>query len=382
MMTRLPLIASGAIALGFLSLGIPSRILNPAQVQGESKIPSSSKPKLDTSITLVTSFWAEPASNDNPPKFHRLEIEAALIANLANPFLSQIVVILDGSSPETNCSHFQQRMNELYHQHVPPVTGNDTTTELTCLPHDKQGQPSYYDMFQYAINHEAVKGRVVMLANADHVFDETLWRAQYVKPNTLLTLATRGFQTDSNAYVYIGQAPQPADLESAIVPNRIRQFYLRILNKKDEETKHPGVTPDWCQNRGTPSWDTYIFDKQSLQAKLNNVTDPKSLFYRPHDGHYVMNLMAAENAALADLARALGVLEHWKHFPSQDDYRPYPLKQPPTEFHIWNACKWIHSYHFHFAPKMHKNKKRVAKPHAFAHLMPSQNVSGSFYNSG
>jgi hypothetical protein len=93
----------------------------PAQVSLAQDVPSSvsapvptlpSKPETTTAaaassqrgLTLVTSYWA--AADDDadvgavtPVAAHRSEIEAALVSNLANGFLSEVVVLLDSASP-------------------------------------------------------------------------------------------------------------------------------------------------------------------------------------------------------------------------------------------------------------------------------------------
>jgi hypothetical protein len=58
----------------------------------------------------LTDHWVLGTSRNEKSHPHRLEIEAAPIANLENPFFDQVVVILEYASEEAQCSHFLRRM--------------------------------------------------------------------------------------------------------------------------------------------------------------------------------------------------------------------------------------------------------------------------------
>ena len=140
-----------------------------------------SSPSSKVKVSYVTSLSAEPMGSTTSSR--RKEIEAALLVNVHNPNIDQIVVFLDGVSKESNCAHFFKSMKKL--------DGRHPFSQLSCigLPGDP---PTYYQMLQHTLN-EAVTGDVVLLAKADQAFDNTISLAGSLNSEVLVVLGTRGF---------------------------------------------------------------------------------------------------------------------------------------------------------------------------------------------
>jgi len=310
-------------------------------------------------VSYVTSFWAKKQSphnnsNNNTPLFkiipHRKEIEAALLANIYNPYIDQVVVFLDKNDDEEeeeelSCVHFYQDMEELNRQFIEKRTLLSSTNtnnnnyypntntligggevmdflskKVTCVNLSVGGgggggQPTYYQMFQNTLSDE-VTGDIIILANADMVFDDTLSKVRTLKEDVLVVLGTRGFSED--------------------MPSVIREFYDTIVGGEETYSSggSGGSNKDWDVNqckKNPWSWDTWIFHKQTLQGKLLQDTYfQRPTKYRNHEmAPFYMNENGAENAAL-------WALEQSYHFAA-----------------VYNACDIIASWSFHLTPRIH-----------------------------
>lgn len=262
-------------------------------------------------VSYVTSFWAKDG-NDVTPNPHRREVEAALMANIHNPYFDQIVIFLDGVSQESNCIHFLQDMRDLDASmglHV--LYQDDSIAKVNCI--DVNGkQPSYYQMFTNAVS-DAVIGDVVVMANADQAFDYSMAAAGNLNPEVLAVLSTHGFSNN--------------------MPPFTNYFYRTLVGSQyldnignDDPGGHVGV--NICGSQPY-SWDTYIFHKNTLKNRLK-----EDAFKRRNTSNqlvfFFMNEMGAENAAL------------------------WALQQSFQFNSLYNACDVIHSWHFHLTPKTHK----------------------------
>jgi hypothetical protein len=283
-------------------------------------------------VSYVTNFDAKRTGDINHP--HRLEIKAALLANILNPHFDQFVIFLDGISEEESCVHFLEGMRELSLQlgdvSVLRMFNNiqaDSFSRVTCVG-ISGGQPSYYQMFQNAF-HMKVTGDIVVLANADQVFDDTISLARNLNPEVLAVLGTRGF--------------------SETMPPTIKSIYDTLVNTDyvtDLEQRNGEWNTDMCRET-LFSWDTYIFHKSKLMGRLNS-ENFKRLNTNNELVPFYMNEMGAENAAL------------------------WAVKQSYPFTSIYNACDRIHSWHFHLTPKTHKDRET-----AWAH--PSGNVPPPYF---
>jgi hypothetical protein len=271
----------------------------------------------ETKVSYITSFWAKPPNEEqvNP---HRREVEAALVTNIHNPHFDQIVVFLDtqeNAISESSCSNFYQDMadlsREVFHMSVEEANGV-LTAKVTCV-NVMTGQPTYYQMFTNALSEEVIGG-VVVLANADMAFDDTVSLARTLHPEVLVVLGTSGFTNN--------------------IPTPIKNIYEQVVgtdymtNYSVEQLKEWGINR--CTDRESKwSWDTWIFHKDRLVGKLNE----ENFKRRIQNNDLVpfnMNENGAENASLWAIQQA------------------YPFSS------IYNACDRIHSWHFHLTPKTHK----------------------------
>jgi hypothetical protein len=287
----------------------------------------------NNNVSLVVGFWAEEDHVDHHQ--HRIEVEAALLSNMDNPFLDQVVVILDSVTDQANCQHFLARMeslrlNDRKHYQKKKRAGGGSSLHraaLDCI-NRTQGQPTYKEMFQYTLS-DVVTGRVVILSNTDQVFDETVELARRVKPNVIFVLSTYGY-------------------DAKVVPKDVRKYYKTHLGGSDFFQR----TDDYCvvqvnytDTNGNTfgvswSWDVYIYDRRTVASVASTVWERNaSLFQRPSLGEgnqlvpFHMNEMGAENAALHDLT--------YGH-------------QSDSDLKVWNLCKLIRTWHFHQKPKTHK----------------------------
>ena len=279
-------------------------------------------------ISYVTSFWAKDrhATKVIP---HRREIEAALLANIYNPHIDQVVVFLDGVSTtddaiideeehkSSSCVHFNQDMVELSRQFLqsdssnsvdPLLFSEDPMSKVTCV-NVITGQPTYYQMFLNALSN-VVTGDIVVMANADMVFDDSLAKARKLKEDVLLVLGSKGFSKDA-------------------VPALTKQFYDVIVRSsagsENQQLKESDV--DQCSTNHW-SWDTWIFHKNTVQGQLHEEHFQRQTIHNDMSFFY-MNENGAENAAL------------------------WALEQSSNFAATYNACDEIHSWSFHLTPKTH-----------------------------
>jgi hypothetical protein len=266
-------------------------------------------------VSYVTSFGAEPIEGGarNP---HGREMEAALLVNIHNPHLDQIVVFLHGvATAETNCDDFLSDMRELDAKiGLSALEKTDPFFKVCCvnIPGD---QPNYFQMFDFTL-HEAVLGDIVVLSNADQVFDDSMSMARYLNPNVLVVLATHGFS--------LGK-----------IPPIIQHFYVTIVGEEylhlQDGTPTTNSVDNMCVSNPY-SWDTWIFDKNVLRDRLK-----EEHFRRPLSNKkmatFTMNELGAENAAM------------------------WALQQTFPFSSVYNACDKIRSWTFHLTHKTHKVHK-------------------------
>ena len=267
-------------------------------------------------VSLVTSFWAEPDDVEHHP--HRLEIRAALLMNILNPHFDQIVIFLDGATEDANCGHFLNGMRELSgNLGVVSVNQLDPFSRVTCVDVNT-GQPTYYQMFKNAVS-DHVSGDIVVLANADMAFDDTMSLARRLDPEVLVVLGTRGF-TDR----------MPLNVKNLYHTIVGTDYMTNIIPKKKGGG---GWDLDWCTLNKESSWDTWIFHK----SKLGGVKGLQRHFFMRQNIKkelvpFYLNEMGAEHAGMWAVQRS------------------YPF----TSVH--NACERIHSWSFHLTTKKHHER--------------------------
>ena len=281
-------------------------------------------------VSYVTSFWAK-TRHDTQHRWrnraaHRREIEAALLANIYNPHIDQVVIFLDGvTTDDTNdekfkssCVHFHQDMAEINHQflHTSPSTNThavDPMSKVTCV-NVITGQPTYHQMFLNALS-DVVTGDIVIMANADMAFDDSISKARSLKEDVLLVLGTRGFSPDA-------------------MPIWTRQFYDIIVRTENQQLKDSAL--DQCKVN-SQTWDTWIFHKDAIKGQLE-----EKHFQRPNINNemtpFYMNENGAENAAL------------------------WAVEQCPSLATTYNACDDILSWSFHLTEKTHHQQGKTKWP--------------------
>ena len=307
------------------------RLLNPSDKVNCERIEEMSRTSYG--VSLVTSFWAlrEGDDSQSTSRGHRQEIEAAMLANLQNPHLQQLVVVLDSVSNQTiDCQGFVKYMtgrvesvSRLDSLHSSPETircEKAPRPELQCIERNaSSGQPSYLEMFQYATLHPSITSEIVIMSNADQVFDDTVAYAAQIPNDTIFVLSTYGYATSR-------------------VPPGLRKQYQNFVgddyNREAADRCHKGWTEGDSRKRHSNSWDSYVFQRSLLRNSftLNDIDSElfKRLNFRREPRAYYMNELAAEYAALHDVTRDLD-----------------------ANVSVWNACKIIRSWHFHLAPKTH-----------------------------
>lgn len=286
----------------------------------------SSQPK----VSYVTSFWAQERGSEVHP--HRLEIRASLLANILNPHFDQVVIFLDGVKETASCDLFLRGMVQLSRtldlSLFPTAADNhvDLFSKVTCVG-SPNGQPNYYRMFMNAVS-DYVTGDIVVMANADQAFDDTMKLARSLNPEVLISLGTRG---------YSDFIPPEADYFYKQIVGKVHPQYLDPKNERQK-------TPDICMTI-PGSIDTWIFHKNKLKETLR--PEP---FQRLNRGgkkeFFFMNEMQAENAAI------------------------WALNQCYQFQSYYHACEDIHSWHFHLTPKTHHSFGRVSPP--WNHPYPSK----------
>jgi len=330
-----------------------SIVRQPLFERTQEGFPSTSLHDNQNRISLIISFWAEhelenkqqQEQQQKPHAAHRQEVEAAMLVNLQNPHLDQLVVILDSvREGTTNCQTFVDHMTQRFNS-IPQAVSVSTSTsasllrkkgksnllKLACIERT-QGQPTYFEMFHYATYHPAVTSNIVIVSNTDQVFDETLSQAKPMANDTIFVVSTRGYEANR-------------------VPDSVRNQYLSLVGDDGGETSDTYKTKrekgkdfplrDRCvesMNVGKPerlysdSWDTYIFHRSILRTTLpmNTTTPFTRMNVRRKAEIYYMNQLGAEYVALHDITRDL-----------------------LTKVTVWNACSLIRTWHFHMAPKMH-----------------------------
>ncbi|CAB9502503.1 expressed unknown protein [Seminavis robusta] len=274
------------------------------------------------SLSLVTSYWAQPPEEQSKNTLHRLEIEVTILNNLNNPYFDQVVVILDGATTSCNCLHFKERMAEhaaKYNQFMGiDVNSTDYKSQkravLDCVD-VWVGQPNYFDMFMYATNPGLITSEIVIVANADQAFDESVQWAKHIKNTTVLALPTWGLNMDR-------------------VPSPTKDHFIFIHGTSSTEYKTE--IPPRCKE-GEKSWDAYVFHRKLVAGRLHPESFKRPTVHwatsrRRDSAFFKMNEMGGENAGLWALMEGL-----------------------PEAMDV-NGCTVIQTWHFHGAPKMHAHE--------------------------
>jgi hypothetical protein len=240
---------------------------------------------VNTRLTLLTSSFVPRWMN-----YHLHEIYSAIEMNIQNPAIYDVHIMTESDCGEL-LKTFEKWADRISNT---TVIRKDLHHKLRCVPSPTGVQPRYTDFFNYANN--SLAGRLVVLANADIVFDETLRR---IEPERILT---------GEIMFVLSVSPPPWNGR-----------YKEVFGTDCNPTVKCGVGA-W---QGAPaykssgwSWDAYVF-ASPLPKKFN-----------PSEANVVMNMMGAEYIAAYQFERS-GVK-------------------------VYNPCEYVHTYHWHCqGGKMH-----------------------------
>jgi len=249
-------------------------------------------------VTLLISFFSAPASKRHD------EFIGAILANILNPALSELVVLYEGK-----CAELEARLLERIKELAP----GGVRCKLTCQ--QAGSQPTYADMFRYSSVQPdgPLVGGVVIVANVDVVFDDSL--AQLPRLTGLSAYAL-SINSKTNLVHYL----------------QATGFATMCHGKK---AVRDGRCPFWSQQSGygpsTMSWDGFAFRALALPADFAERADAAGSALDT-----VMNLIGAENRAKCGL-EAAGVS-------------------------VYNACIWVRLQHYHHCGGLSHNNTEISKP--------------------
>lgn len=228
------------------------------------------------SVSLITTIWADPQRHAG----HRKEVFQALFKNLANPWFHKVFVVVDGQDSVSTCEHLARKVR------------GQLRDKLRCTAVSKR--PTYFDMFSHA---KLAEGPIVVLANADMVFDESARVLGLLKNDTVLTISTAGSNLALD--VELGGRPWP----NLRAPTRCI---------------HPATE--------TLSWDAFAFYPENIHVQKGLWMDEKTNL------EYYMNTMFAENCALHDLFASSQRLKN-----------------------VFQICEYVRMWHHHQEPKTYSS---------------------------
>lgn len=253
--------------------------------------------ELQKHLVLVTSLWADRTVN----VAHRHEILSAITINTSNKYISSVMVILDESNDQHNCLHLQEEVRTL--------TKNRVRHKIRCIDRQRS-QPTYYEMFDYTLLPE-LRRSVVILANADIVFDQTLALIKQLQSNTLLVVPTQGLHpTNTSMYTQ----------------------YKNMIPSMDNSRRVFTESRCYSDPKRRNSWDAYIYHPSSITVDKSGFIDSRT------QAQFFMNEIWAENSALHAIFRSSTRLKY-----------------------VYEVCDHVHAWHFHLVEKMHKYSEADAR---------------------
>jgi len=260
-------------------------------------------------LALLTSLFV-PQGSSSP---HTLELFAALMVNLGNPYINKVHVLLETNST-ADCDRlpaliasYGGNLTGAGHDSNIHIVGTDYSVDsslgnassewagkLTCIPTPRQ--PTYTDFFRYANNR--LSDMTVLLANTDVVFDESL---ELIEP---------AFKLWKHAYVL------------SVSPPPYGGAYLRAFGREcqTEPRCTIGAFDGW--KWGGESADAFVFRPRLQGLNLTSM-------------RHVMNIEGAENRVMYQLEAKAGL-------------------------ELSNPCLHVHAFHWHcVGGSMHHEAQRL-----------------------
>ena len=272
---------------------------------------------------------------------HYAMIEASIVTNLLNyPTLTEVYVVYDSGLADNDCTHLVKRILNMtlavLQETDPSYDSLDgRAASLKCFDRGDKGQPSYYEMFDYASNTLELENEVVVMGNGDGATDETLSQLSAVQRGVVVMLSVTGFKDKSiltewqeNSLVRQPHAQTifeaiVGDLDDVCDPPPKSRCLMDWDQRREQafETFDEGHVGEWHYFRWPEqllSWDGYVF-RRPLPPLSQKVLHPQ----------IHMNQPGAENRAGMALYLALG-----------KDSLIYNNTLP-------NACGHVNWYHYH-----------------------------------
>ena len=270
---------------------------------GASQLDSQGTPGL----YLVVSFWAPSLK----PVAHRSEVEAAIVLNIANEHISAVHVAFEASEGY-RCGHVERRFSLLLRKARLTKRG-----EFNCENHFSRAL-SYYDMFATAKGLETDENdRVVILANADMVFDSSIRHLAKLHPDILAVISTRGF--------------------GPLGPRKFQNVYRRLHEKPVQTTINRCYDLSSGEGGGCRgSWDAFAFRPSRLTLSYDAFLDEKT------QAPFVMHQNGAEPAALNALmikskfSEARQLCDHVKMWHLHSENKTHYNSSELSVFHLYS----------------------------------------------
>jgi len=284
--------------------------------------------RTENRLRLVTTFY-EGGLPERGSCQHGSEVLAALAYNSLNCQIDFVHVLYE-TSTRKGCLRLKDEIRlRSAMQH------GKCSAYVECTP--LHSQPSYYDIFNFATS---FRGDVVVLANADMVFDESIRHLRFLQRGFLNTIATKGLgDVDSGtddvriliAYNRLSQCEIFSYLEA------VAQKHLKNINEAFEEQtglQLRAVVPNRCYRRPRTrlSWDAYAFHPE-------DITVNSSAFSERSGRKWFMNELGAENAALGAIISSSSAIRS-----------------------ITQVCDIVSMFAFHTQAKTHDTQNWVKGP--------------------
>ena len=265
------------------------------RLRGVNEPRSERNTHTEIEVVLLTSFWVQKAS----VPAHEIEVKGAILANLKNPYISEIHVVLEGTTQGFGCDDLITELRGFAKSNV-----KGSGAQLKCTPWG-DGQPTYYDLFTFSKQDNFME-KIIVLFNADMVFDNSIAALRYLDPSSMVVIATSGLDRSRTPYDILLHFEKFTGLSFNSVVSRCYE---------DETSR--------------TSWDAYAFHPKSLDIFEEDFTDVKS------GETFHMNRNGAENAALEAVSRHSAILQ------------------------FSQICDHVKMWHFHTTAKMHKREVGV-----------------------
>lgn len=253
-------------------------------------------------LHLIVNFWAP----DKKLAPHRVEVRASIAINMANEHINIVRLLLE-STPTYTCKESSSELFAILRE-----AGLRPHATLLCSNYAVEGI-SYYSMFEAARAPQHADA-VVIVANADMVFDNSVRLVKRINAGTIGLIATQGFSLDA-----------PKKLLS-LYEQTISAHGRRAINRCYDEKVNGG-------NR--TSWDAFVFQPRCLRIRKENFID------KANGGLFHMNQNGAEAAALNAVLTS--------------SYFQQAVQ----------LCDHVYMWHFHHLPKTHRNGSEEFVDHPY-----------------